>query len=182
MSAFIPPDFSIPSGISTPEFRLRMLTVHDLVKDFDAVITSADRLRGIFGPDNRWPEGLTLEQDLIDLGWHQKEFQLRRSFAYTVMSLDEAQCLGCVYVEPSKKPLAMRASSSGLDKAKPTADSMQRFMPASSNGSQTPGRFQRSPFPGGKSPGRTGKRFPIDKCLILSTRSYNTLPIIEALL
>jgi len=103
MSAFIPPDFSIPSGISTPEFRLRMLTVHDLVKDFDAVITSVDRLRGIFGPDNRWPEGLTLEQDLIDLGWHQKEFQLRRSFAYTVMSLDEAQCLGCVYVEPSEK-------------------------------------------------------------------------------
>ena len=45
---------------------------------------------------------MTLEQDLIDLGWHQKEFQKRSSFAYTMMSLDERQCLGCVYIYPTK--------------------------------------------------------------------------------
>ena len=28
---------------------------------------------------------------------------MRRSFAYTVMSLDESRCLGCVYVDPSEK-------------------------------------------------------------------------------
>ena len=47
--------------------------------------------------------GLTLEQNLIDLGWHQKEFQTRRSFAYTVVSLDESMVLGCVYLNPSRK-------------------------------------------------------------------------------
>lgn len=47
---------------------------------------------------------LTLEQDLIDLGWHQKEFQLRSSFAYTVVSLDESRVLGCVYVNRSSNP------------------------------------------------------------------------------
>jgi hypothetical protein len=46
---------------------------------------------------------LTLEDDLVDLGWHQREFKLRRSFAYTVMSLDEKKCLGCLYIEPSEK-------------------------------------------------------------------------------
>ena len=51
-----------------------------------------------------WPSlELTLEQDLIDLGWHQKEFQRRRSFAYTVMNPPETECLGCVYIVPSRK-------------------------------------------------------------------------------
>ena len=46
---------------------------------------------------------LTFEQDLIDLGWHQKEFQRRTSFAYTVMNTEESQCLGCVYIDPTPK-------------------------------------------------------------------------------
>lgn len=79
-----------------------MLTVHDVVRDFDAVMTSVDHLKTIW-PGGRWPEGLTLEQNLIDLGWHQKEFQTRRSFAYTVVSLSEQAVLGCVYIEPARK-------------------------------------------------------------------------------
>ena len=94
----------IPSGIETQDFRIRMLTIHDVVKDYDAVMSSLDHLRGVFGPRSSWPSSdLTLEQDLIDLAWHHKEFQLGRSFAYTVMSLDESRCLGCVYVDPSEK-------------------------------------------------------------------------------
>ncbi len=81
-----------------------MLTINDLVKDYDAVMSSVDHLRGVFGPSTSWPSPeLTLEQDLIDLGWHQKEFQIRNSFAYTVMNLDESQCLGCLYIDPSEK-------------------------------------------------------------------------------
>lgn len=94
----------IPPGFKTAEFKLRMLTINDLVKDYDAVMSSVDHLRGVFGPDNPWPaDDLTLEQDLIDLGWHQKEFQMKSSFAYTVMSPDESRCLGCVYIDPSDK-------------------------------------------------------------------------------
>lgn len=81
-----------------------MLTVHDVVKDYDAVMSSIDHLKEVFGPGSVWPSPeLTLEQDLIDLGWHQKEFQTGRSFTYTVMSLDESRCLGCVYIYPSEK-------------------------------------------------------------------------------
>lgn len=79
-----------------------MLTVHDVVKDYDAVVSSVEHLKTIW-PASGWPVGLTLEQNLIDLGWHQKEFQTRRSFAYTVVSLDESTVLGCVYLNPSRK-------------------------------------------------------------------------------
>jgi len=99
---FVPDDFAVPRVLETPEFRLRMLTVHDVVKDYDAVMSSVEHLKTIW-PASGWPVGLTLEQNLIDLGWHQKEFQTRRSFAYTVVSLDEFMVLGCVYLDPSSK-------------------------------------------------------------------------------
>ncbi len=101
---FIPTDFKVPDKFENQRFRLRMLTVNDVVKDYDAVMTSIDHLQGVFGPKSKWPrKELTLEQDLIDLGWHQKEFQRRSSFAYTVMNKDESKCLGCVYINPSSK-------------------------------------------------------------------------------
>src|SRR5580692_2732294 len=104
MASFTPKDFEAPAGYETPDFRARMLAISDVVKDYDAVMTSVERLQKVFGPSGRWPEGLSFEQDLIDLGWHHKEFQMRRSFAYTVMSPDESQCLGCVYIYPSSQP------------------------------------------------------------------------------
>ena len=95
-------DFQVPAVLETENFRLRMLTVNDLVKDYEAVMSSVNHLQGLFGEKSKWPsDQLTLEQDLIDLGWHQKEFQRRSSFAYTVMTLDEKKCLGCVYIYPS---------------------------------------------------------------------------------
>jgi hypothetical protein len=105
MTSFVPPNFAVPLGLETSDFRLRMLTIHDVVKDYEAVMTSREHLRqgdSVFGPHSTWPEAnLSLEQDLIDLGWHQKEFQRRTSFAYTVMSPYEQRCLGCVYFYPT---------------------------------------------------------------------------------
>jgi hypothetical protein len=78
------------------------LLISDVVKDYDAVRTSIDHLQGVFGEKSKWPSpDLTLEQDLIDLGWHHKEFQRRSSFAFTVMKPDESLCLGCAYIYPS---------------------------------------------------------------------------------
>ena len=42
---FVPTDFVVPSRLETSEFRLRRLTVHDVVKDYDAVMSSVDHLR-----------------------------------------------------------------------------------------------------------------------------------------
>lgn len=100
---FIPTEFVVPENLETDEFRLRMLTVNDVVKDYDAVMSSVDHCKTVW-PGGTWPEGLTLEQNLVDLGWHQKEFQTRRSFAYTVVNLSDAVVLGCVYILPTRKP------------------------------------------------------------------------------
>jgi hypothetical protein len=97
----VPDDFVVPQVLETDEFRLRPLTVHDLIKDYEAVMESVDHLKGLLSPSAKWPEGLSLEDDLIDLGWHQKEFRRRSSFAYTMMALDESRCLGCCYIYPA---------------------------------------------------------------------------------
>ena len=98
-------DFEVPQGLVNEKFRLRMLTIHDLVKDYEAVMSSAEHLKETYSAiwDSDWPEGLTIEEDLIDLGWHHREFTLRYSFAYTIMSPDESLCLGCVYINPCRK-------------------------------------------------------------------------------
>ena len=104
MKKLVPDDFKVPEVLESDKFRLRMLTINDVDKDYDAVISSIDHLLGVFGPQSKWPtKDLTREQDLIDLGWHQKEFQRKTSFAYTVMAPDESECLGCVYIYPPSK-------------------------------------------------------------------------------
>lgn len=102
--SFVPEDFDIPEQLETDSFRIRMLTIHDVVKDYDAVMSSLKYLQGLFLEEwGRPRDDLSLEQDLIDLGWHQKEFQMRSSFAYTVVTLDESRVIGCVYIFPFGK-------------------------------------------------------------------------------
>jgi hypothetical protein len=103
--SFLPPEFIVPSGAETQTIRLRSITIHDAFKDYDAVMSSRDHLWSRFGAVWGWPaEDLTLEQNIIDLAWHQKEFQLRSSFDYAAMSLDEKRLLGCVYIDPPHEP------------------------------------------------------------------------------
>ena len=99
---FVPTEYVVSSELVTANFTLRMLSVDDVEKDFEAVMSSAARLSQVW-PDSGWPAGLTLRQNLIDLGWHEKEFQNRSSFAYTMVASDESQVLGCVYFYPTEK-------------------------------------------------------------------------------
>jgi hypothetical protein len=97
---FVPDDFEIPDMLGTDRFRLRMLSVDDVEKDYEAVIESRELLHTMFG--GLWPKpGFTLEENLADLERHQQEFLSRKAFAYTVVSLDETRVLGCVYINPS---------------------------------------------------------------------------------
>ncbi|MFW9827239.1 MAG: GNAT family N-acetyltransferase [Candidatus Thorarchaeota archaeon] len=101
---FIPDDFEIPALFETAQFRLRMLSVDDVEKDYDAVIESRKLLHAMFG--GPWPrEGFTIEENLIDLDRHHREFLERKAFAYTVVSLDESKVLGCIYIKPSPPEL-----------------------------------------------------------------------------
>lgn len=102
--AFLPRSFTVPERIVTDQFLIRSITIHDVLKDLDAVMSSREHLWARFGEEWGWPtDELSIEQNLIDLGWHQKEFQLRSSFDYAVMSLDESRLLGCIYIDPAEE-------------------------------------------------------------------------------
>jgi hypothetical protein len=89
----------VPTLVAGLRFRIRPITVHDVVRVFDAVTSSRERLRQQFGEVRGWPaEDLTLEDCLIDVAWQQKQATLRRSFVFAVMSTDEARLLGCIYL------------------------------------------------------------------------------------
>ena len=103
----LPADFEVPELLETDRFRVRPLTIHDVVKDYDAVMTSREHLWDQLGQAWGWPrEDLTLEQDLIDLASHQKEAQRRSSFAYVVMRPDErCSSAACTSSPPTSKAL-----------------------------------------------------------------------------
>lgn len=98
-SMFVPPNFEVPSVLETEKFRLRMLSMDDVEKDYEAVMESQALLRADGGS---WPrDGFTLAENLADLERHQREFLNREAFAYTVVALDESRVLGCVYINPA---------------------------------------------------------------------------------
>ena len=101
---FLPREHPIPAGLEHERFRLRPITINDVVKDYAAVMGYREYLWSLFGDAWGWPPAtLTLEEDLIDLAWHQKEHQLRSTFNFAVMSPDQSRLLGCVYVDPPTK-------------------------------------------------------------------------------
>jgi hypothetical protein len=103
MKHWLPAAFVVPQGLSGPGFELRPLSIDHVDADLEAVLDSAAHLHEVF-PSADWPTGLTRRQNLVELGWHENEFQRRRSFAYTVLNLEHTRVIGCVYVNPSTVP------------------------------------------------------------------------------
>ena len=95
------PDFVVPDRIQLDGLKLCMLSIDDVERDFEAVVASETRLKGLFDRDSPWPVGLTIRENLVDLGWHEREFTLRKSFAYSVTALADNRYLGCCYIFPS---------------------------------------------------------------------------------
>jgi len=46
-----------------------------------------------------WPDGLTLEENAIDLAWHEREFTVKRSFSWILRDAGRVY-LGCFYIYP----------------------------------------------------------------------------------
>ncbi len=102
--SFVPDEFVVPIIYETGDFTIRKLTVLDLQKDYDAVMEAKDHIHELYSKEytNGWPEDtLTLEEDEEDLKRHEKEFNERAAFAYTVFDFESKNCLGCIYIDPS---------------------------------------------------------------------------------
>lgn len=101
---FVKDEFVVPIIYKTKSFTIRKLTALDLQKDYSAVMESKDHIRELYPEEytNGWPaDDLTLEQDENDLKRHEKEFDERAAFAYTVFDFENKNCLGCIYIDPS---------------------------------------------------------------------------------
>ncbi len=93
-------DRTIPTEFRLGGCSLKALTIEDLNRDYAAVMQSAAQIRAA-NPESAWPsDGMTREQNMIDLAWHQREFEARRSFAWVVED-DAGNYAGCAYVYPS---------------------------------------------------------------------------------
>ncbi len=102
--ALLPADTPVPAPPRGDEFLLTPLRVDHVVLDYEAVMSSRERLWTLFGAGWGWPRAdMSLMQDLVDLGWHQKEFQRRRSFSWAMLSPDERCVLGCCYLDPTER-------------------------------------------------------------------------------
>lgn len=99
MAIGLPARGSAPSETRTERLVLRPLRASDAERDYDAVMSSAAELRRWSGGE--WPsDDFTLAENVADLERHEREHERGEAFTYTVLSPDEARCLGCVYIVP----------------------------------------------------------------------------------
>ena len=97
--SFFPPDLTPPAGLQTAQFVLEPLTPAHVKLDYAAVMSSRQMLRQWSG--STWPaDDFTVADNLVDMEWHHREHLERIAFTYTMLDLDCARCLGCVYIRP----------------------------------------------------------------------------------
>ena len=106
--------FRVPEELRTDEFRLRPIRVSDAELDYYAVMESRDFLR--LWEQSTWPEDdFTLAANRADLEKLEQRRHDGVSFTYTVMNLDETECLGCVYVVPTDSRQLSKSEITAID-------------------------------------------------------------------
>jgi hypothetical protein len=101
---FVPVDFEPPTSLETDQFRLEPLGPQHNEADLAAWTSSIEHIRSTPGyPDGSWPplDGMTLEENLIDLRRHADDFTSRAGFTFTVLDPADDDVIGCVYLYPT---------------------------------------------------------------------------------
>ncbi|MBH0238700.1 hypothetical protein [Methylobrevis albus] len=101
------PGFEAPRALVLGGIRLAVLGLADLEPDFAAVTESEAELLGLFGGD--WPRGLTRHDDAVDLGWHEREFRIATSFAWSLWAGDAYVGSAYIYRDPDAPGAACAA-------------------------------------------------------------------------
>jgi hypothetical protein len=99
---WLPTEFEAPARLElSTGHHLRQISAGDVDIDYPAVMGSRERLWAKFGELWGWPPAdMSLEDDRRDLERHVAEMEANESFNYAVFPPDEAELLGCVYVDP----------------------------------------------------------------------------------
>ena len=101
-ASFVSPHFEPPAGLTDPRFVLEPLGPQHNERDYAAWTSSSDHIHATPGfMDYPWPHPMTLDENRGDLERHQRDFEARTGFTYTV--LDPADdVIGCLYIYPIK--------------------------------------------------------------------------------
>ena len=90
-------EFVVPERLETENFFLRPILASDDRLDYDAVMESKEFLR--LWEQTTWPEDdFTVEANREDLDMLERRHAENGAFTYTVLTDDETECLGCVYI------------------------------------------------------------------------------------
>jgi len=92
---------TIPKRIKSTSFVAGVLSAKHAEEDFVHVLENEKLIKRTRGNAGSWPnpKTLTLEENRIDLSWHQREFENGSSFAYLMRNKDGAY-IGCAYLYP----------------------------------------------------------------------------------
>lgn len=102
---FVPAGFDPPTSLITTQFILEPLGPEHNEADHAAWMSSIQHIRATPGypdPIGDWPppEGMTLDENLVDLVRHAEDFAAARGFTFTVLDRDDRQVIGCCYLYP----------------------------------------------------------------------------------
>ena len=101
---FIPISFKIPNRLSNDQLHFEVLRSEFCELDYEAVMSSKERLRHVFAKNDEWPESdMSFEFNKNDLIMHEDEFNHREAFAYAVFNAEKDNYLGCVYIRPTEQ-------------------------------------------------------------------------------
>lgn len=104
-TAFVAPDFAVPTLVQTPAFKVVPLGPALVKIDFDAYMSSVEHLQKTFTRSADWPHpGISDADAMKDMETEAGRFQARTSFAYSVLTPDGTRERGCIYVSPSPVP------------------------------------------------------------------------------
>ena len=91
------------------EFVLRPIVADDAELDYAAVMETREYLR--LWRQSTWPEDdFTVEENRKDLVECEERHLAGRAFTYTVLDPAGTECLGCVYVYPTRATFLARAA------------------------------------------------------------------------
>ncbi|MGG1949446.1 hypothetical protein AB1286_32310 [Trinickia sp. NRRL B-1857] len=104
---FLPDGFEPLRTYASERLALEVLSAAHARQDYDCVTASAEAIRGVFGPDNGWPDrDMTYVENLADLERHEQEFNARQAFAYAIFENAGVHgrrlYAGCLYIKPIK--------------------------------------------------------------------------------
>jgi len=99
--ALVPDHFKVPLRLETPRFVLEPLGPEHNERDHEAWSSSIDHIHGTPGfVERRWPQPMSLSENLADLAAHRADFEARTAFAYTVLDPQTDDVIGWIYVDP----------------------------------------------------------------------------------